>query len=127
VNETVYAVYYSDAACTEIQGLEGFVVGAPFEAQCVARTVSCKESMACMLNPTGITCANIAKSTKTMSGVFNRSADDELVYCEGNDTQSCRNVTNNCVQSELYPDCYRYVGKNTTTFIHSHVMKPLIR
>ena len=117
VEQTVYAIYYSDEVCTEMQGLEGIVLGTSYSAQGVADTVSCELSMPCVLNPTGPSCANVDKSKVTTTGVFNYQSPGELVYCDGGDSASCQNATlNECSKSDLYPNCYRRMVSGTQTF-----------
>ncbi|KAL3921617.1 MAG: hypothetical protein SGILL_002655, partial [Bacillariaceae sp.] len=117
VDQTVYAVYYSNEGCTEMEGMEGIVLGAQYSAEGVADTVSCELSMPCMLNPTGPSCAATNKRDFNMSGVFNYQAEGDLVYCNGDANASCQNATlNQCIKSDLYPNCYQRMVSGKQTF-----------
>jgi len=114
VRETAYVVYYSDDICTDVEALHGIVLETSNTVQGVDDTVSCEESVACLLNPTGPSCAALEASLSDTTTGFVVKRDNEtgfLYSCSDNDeSATCRNITTSaCTKSQMFPNCYQRI------------------
>jgi hypothetical protein len=103
----VYLVYHNDEACSNLAGLQSLIVGVK-EMIATNDSVSCEESMACLIQPNGSTCQAIPNTILVNTSVETRnfgrdvfSCDDEGI-CEERDPQAC-------VQSSIYPNCHYHI------------------
>jgi hypothetical protein len=103
----VYLVYHNDEACSDLAGLQSLVVGVT-EMIATDNSVSCEDSMACLIQPNGSTCQAIPNTIHVNTSVEIRNVgrdvfgcDDEGI-CEERDPEAC-------VQSSIYPNCYYHI------------------
>jgi hypothetical protein len=89
-----YLVYHNDEACSDLAGPQILIVGVT-ELTTTDDSVSCEDSMACLIQPNGLTCqaipntipVNISVETSNLGrDVF--GCDDEGI-CEERDPQAC--------------------------------------
>jgi hypothetical protein len=110
IKQTAYSVFYSDDLCTELAAMQGIVLNTNYTVRAVPdTTVSCEESLACMLNPTGPSCADVSKDSpgEDVTGFLQQGkGGDTFEYCI--DAKTCEPVATTCTQSTVYPNCYRY-------------------
>jgi hypothetical protein len=103
----VYLVYHNDEACSDLAGLQSLIVG---DTEMIATddSVSCEDSMTCLIQPNGSTCQAIPNTIPVNTSVETRNfgrdvfgCDDEGI-CEERDPQAC-------VQSSIYPNCHYHI------------------
>jgi hypothetical protein len=103
----VYLVYHDDETCSHLVGLQSLIVGVT-EIVTTDISVSCQDSMACLIQPNGSTCQAIPNTIPVNTSVETRNfgrdvfgCDDEGV-CEERDPQAC-------VKSSIYPNCHYHI------------------
>lgn len=121
----VYLVYHNDEACSDLAGLQSLIVGVT-EIITTDNSVSCEESMACLIQPNGSTCQAIPNTIPVNISVETRNFGQDVFGCDGEGVCEVRDP-HACVKSSIYPNCYyhivsavrllgdpaRYLAKNT--------------
>eukprot|EP00457_Paulinella_chromatophora_P011439 gb/GEZN01011580.1/.p1 GENE.gb/GEZN01011580.1/~~gb/GEZN01011580.1/.p1 ORF type:complete len:320 (-),score=21.68 gb/GEZN01011580.1/:153-1112(-) len=96
-----YLVFFSDDACTEFEGLRGVMKNSTNTWSLMPSTVSCHDSMACMMQPQGKVCRGLGSI-----GVINIS----VQFRDGH-TYSCdpsnENVGDNFCEHRTLDTCFR--------------------
>jgi hypothetical protein len=103
----VYLVYHNDETCSTLAGLQSLIVG-DTELTTTDDSISCEDSMACLIQPNGSTCQAIPNTMPVNLSVETRNngrdvfaCDDEGI-CEERDPQAC-------VKSSIYPNCHYHI------------------
>lgn len=109
-----YLLLYSNENCTMFEGAQGFVAGVT-SFPGVSETMSCQESVACLLNPGGELCIERAGMTGEIFVIVTEPASSKSIVCSDATDGSCQEIEPwLCVKSEAFPSCwYRMVSGKT--------------
>lgn len=106
VLNTGYTIYYSDEDCTKLAALKGTVLETTDTIVGVDPSVPCDESMSCLLNPSGPSCAALAKQEGVETSYFLKYSNDTLSYCDASSSVCRPTNPNGCELSTTFPNCY---------------------
>jgi hypothetical protein len=104
----VYLVYHNDDTCNDLAGLQSLIVGDTEVTTVPDESVSCEDSMACLVQPNGSTCQAIPNTSTANVTTETRNNGRDVFGCDDEGICEDRDPTA-CVKSSIFPNCHYHI------------------